>query len=148
VRICCTAMTTVPVQTMGVGEKRRRNNDGVGCTGCRGTKKVLPPSQTAPSISLSAQRRCTGSTTFPDYDTVRCTLYRVGKEGTKNMRNLLTHICREFGMIYLGYSVCDNFSIQTIFTNAANKMHHPLAVVRPPPPLHNTPRNPAQHRLR
>jgi len=30
----------------GVVEKRRRKNDGVGRTGCRGTKKVLSPSKT------------------------------------------------------------------------------------------------------
>jgi len=50
----------------GGGGKRRRKNDGVGRTGCRVTKKVLSPSQTTPSITSSAPRRCTGSTAFPD----------------------------------------------------------------------------------
>jgi len=48
------------------------------------------------------------------YDTVRSLLDNVGEGCLPSMRSLLTHICREYDMIYLGYSGCDNFSVHHV----------------------------------
>jgi len=46
-------------------------------------------------------------------------LDQVGEGCTASMRRVLTHVCREFDMIYLGYSGCDSFSVQPVLRDVA-----------------------------
>lgn len=53
------------------------------------------------------------------YDTIRFLLVHVGEGGSTSMRSLLTYICREFDMIYLGYSGCDCNSVLPVLCDVA-----------------------------
>lgn len=51
------------------------------------------------------------------YDTVRFLLDQVGKGMSTGMHQVLKEICENHNMVYLGYSGCDNFSVQPILCN-------------------------------
>jgi len=55
------------------------------------------------------------------YDTVRFLLDQVGKGMSTGMHQVLSDVCKNFDMIYLGYSGCDNFSVQPVLCNVATE---------------------------
>jgi tetratricopeptide (TPR) repeat protein len=53
------------------------------------------------------------------YDTVRFLLDQVGMGMSTGMHKVLTEVCKNYDMIYLGYSGCDNFSVQPVICHTA-----------------------------
>lgn len=58
---------------------------------------------------------------YSQYDTIRHSLDHIGKGGNSSMRSLLTHICVEFDMVFVGYSGCDNFSVLPVLCNVVTE---------------------------
>ncbi len=56
-------------------------------------------------------------TGFAKYDSVRFLLDQVGRGISTGMHEVLADVCRNFDMVYLGYSGCDNFSVQPVLCN-------------------------------
>mmetsp|Transcript_1755 Transcript_1755/g.2318 ORF Transcript_1755/g.2318 Transcript_1755/m.2318 type:complete len:804 (+) Transcript_1755:133-2544(+) len=55
------------------------------------------------------------------YDTVRFLLDQVGKGIDTGMHEVLMNVCNNFDMVYLGYSGCDNFSVQPVLCHSKSE---------------------------
>jgi tetratricopeptide (TPR) repeat protein len=51
------------------------------------------------------------------YESVRFLLDQVGEGMSTGMHQVLGQVCKKYDMVYLGYSGCDNFSVQPILCN-------------------------------
>jgi len=63
----------------------------------------------------------TTKTGLDKYDTVRFLLDQVGKGIGTGMHEVLMEVCNNFDMVYLGYSGCDNFSVQPVLCHCQSK---------------------------
>ncbi|GFH54414.1 hypothetical protein CTEN210_10890 [Chaetoceros tenuissimus] len=55
------------------------------------------------------------------YETVRFLLDQVGQGISTGMHDVLEDVCNKYDMVYLGYSGCDNFSVQPVLCNVDTK---------------------------